>query len=295
MSLRDHALVRLIRLSRYPAEALGLAMYALDGRRRGIMAEELRKILPDAEARRINSIIRRSYANHFHRYLDNLFMHRLTADVVRELVRIEGIENLDMALSRGRGAILLLAHFGSNIMNAIAIAFAGYKLSQLAAPPSGGRLKALLFRRKRALNERLPLKFFRLDEAIIAIVRALKRNEAVVLAFDGRHGERFSKIRMFGRDAYVAQGSIKMSVISGAPILPTFIVRGADCTQTVFIEPPHEVQPAASEDETAALNLQALCGVFERYIIAHPDHYGVPLASMRMRHEAGIIEHSLLS
>ena len=49
---------------------------------------------------------------------------------------VEGREHLDEALKAGKGAIVLIGHFGANQMIMPALGHLGYPMSQLSAPPT---------------------------------------------------------------------------------------------------------------------------------------------------------------
>ena len=48
---------------------------------------------------------------------------------------VTGLEHLDAALSRGKGAIVLIGHLGANQMIMPALGHKGYAMNQLSAPP----------------------------------------------------------------------------------------------------------------------------------------------------------------
>ena len=61
----------------------------------------------------IEDITRRSFDNYCRKQVEYLFFGDLNKDTIERMVQVQGLENLDKALSRGKGVILLLSHFAT--------------------------------------------------------------------------------------------------------------------------------------------------------------------------------------
>ena len=55
---------------------------------------------------------------------------------IHDVCDVLGLEHLDLALNKGRGAILMIGHFGANQMIMPALGHRGYPIHQLSAPPT---------------------------------------------------------------------------------------------------------------------------------------------------------------
>jgi KDO2-lipid IV(A) lauroyltransferase len=133
---------------------------------------------------------------------------------IRSLSRVEGCEHLDEAQKRGRGVILLTAHFttleiGARIMNAnrpICALYRPLKNEVLAAASNRSR-------RQRARNA------IRHDD-IRSMVRALKNNEIVWYAPDQSYRKKGAQmVRFFGVPAATNTGTSRLAQMTGATIL----------------------------------------------------------------------------
>ena len=60
----------------------------------------------------------------------------LNSSNIHHVCEILGKEHLDLALKKGRGAILMIGHFGANQMIMPALGYRGYSINQLSAPPT---------------------------------------------------------------------------------------------------------------------------------------------------------------
>jgi len=268
--------------------------YILADRIRRETYDELKRCLvnryPEKDIRRITI---RSFKIYMKRHFENLFLGRLTGDFIKKIVHIDGIEHLDNALAKGKGAIILLSHFGSFLMIPPALGFWGYRVNQIAGPPifKGNRsIHKRIFEVRAQEYNSLPVTFIRSDESMPLAIRALKNNELAAIAFDGREGSKWIPVRFFGQTAYFAPGPVKLSKISGATILPTFIVRQKDNTHKLIIESPFELRNDENRKEFLSVNIQRLAEIFEDYIARYPCHFGMIFQITKERAEKGIID-----
>jgi len=133
---------------------------------------------------------------------------------IRSLSRIEGCEHLDSAQQRGRGVILLTAHFttieiGARIMNAMRPICALYrplKNPVLAAASENARVR----RARSAIRH----------DDIRGMVRALKNNEIVWYAPDQSFRKKGAQmVQFFGTAAATNTGTSRLARLTGATIL----------------------------------------------------------------------------
>ncbi|HEY6454355.1 MAG TPA: hypothetical protein VIY90_03635 [Steroidobacteraceae bacterium] len=135
------------------------------------------------------------------------------ADIVR-LSRIEGIEHLRHALERGRGAILLTAHFttleiGARVLNTEVPLNAMHKRPKNA-------LLAHFFERHRG---RHALRIFSRDN-VRGMVRALRDNECVWYAPDQSYRKKgAAMVRFFGVPAATNVFTSRLATLTGAQVL----------------------------------------------------------------------------
>jgi len=133
---------------------------------------------------------------------------------IAALSRVEGLEHLEAALARGKGAIVLLAHFttlqiGARILNAripINVLYRPTK-NELLAAVSGGS-----FRR----NARKAI----LRDDVRAMISALRRNEIVWYAADQSYRKKGAQmVPFFGHPAATNVFTSRLSQMTGAAVL----------------------------------------------------------------------------
>jgi lauroyl/myristoyl acyltransferase len=200
---------------------------------------------------------------------------------------IEGREHLDAALAEGRGAIVLIGHFGANQMIMPALGHVGYRMNQLSAPPPvwaeilrDTRTTPLwrkVLSRRWELEKRLPVRHINVFRFLRPAFEALGRNEVLGLAFDGGGGKKWVKVDFLGRKANLSVQPAQIWQKTRAALLPTYVIRmpGEARHRVVITEAlPWKGTPEAS--------LQAFCARFEQWVWAHPEQY-LHFLAMRRR------------
>jgi KDO2-lipid IV(A) lauroyltransferase len=167
---------------------------------------------------------------------------------VRRLLRVEGLENLQAAMGRGRGVIMLTGHFttldlGGRFVTMLAPVAAVYR-------PHGNPLFDEIVRRgrERSARETIP------KQDVRAIIRALRRERAVWFAPDQSHRRRHSAVvPFFGVPAPTNTATSNFARMSGSPVVPFFPVRLPDSRgYRLVILPALEGFPGEDPAEDAA-------------------------------------------
>jgi len=158
----------------------------------------------------------------FGKYLVDFFRYTgLSRRRAKRLIDIESREHLEGAAALGKGVILVTAHLGSWELGGAFIAGMGYPVNAVVLPENNKRTNAM-FQRYR---ERRGLKVIPLGCAARALLGALRRGEAVVLMADRDYTARSDFVEFFGRKVRLPTGPARLSVKTGAPVVPAFLLR----------------------------------------------------------------------
>lgn len=254
------------------------------------MREELRLLfggrpLPADE----DQIIRDTYREAMFNEIEVLRYPDLDPDTIDDTCVIEGREHLDRALARGKGAIVLIGHFGANQMIMPALGHKGYPMNQLSAPPPVWAdilretrttpLWERVLERRWELEKRLPVQHINVFKFLRPAFDCLKDNQVLGLAFDGGGGQSWAEITLVQRKGYVSIQPAQLWKKTGAALLPTVVVRQpGERLHRVIIEEPLEwtsVPGRGKEqrDEEMRVNMQAFVDRFGRWVERFPDHY----------------------
>lgn len=215
-----------------------------------------------------------------HNEIEVLYFPVLSETNIDRFVTASGLEHLDAALSKGKGAMLLFAHFGANQMVMPAIGYKGYRMCQLSAPATvwEERLpeEKLTPMFRRSLRTRwahelsLPVKHINVFGSIKEAFLCLKRNEILGIAVDGGGGGTRVCLDFLGSKAFFSIGAVDIAMRTGCAVLPTFMVRGDDGRTRMIIEPPLEI---ANGDNAEKRNTEAFVKRLEEYVYRYPCHY----------------------
>ena len=142
---------------------------------------------------------------------------------VNKIIQIEGRENLDAALARGHGVILLTAHFTTLEMGGRMLASV-QPTSFLYRPTKNAVLARALARcRTRFGGHPIP------RDDIRALISALKHNECVWYAPDQSYRKKGAQmVELFGIPAATNTFTSRLARMTGATVLPYFFERLPD-------------------------------------------------------------------
>ena len=279
-------------VNRLPRRALGAAarvgasvVRRMDLHDPAVAREELRLLfgarqLPASEEVILKEALRLAMFNE----LEVLRYPWLDPATIGEVCEVEGREHLDAALARGRGAIILIGHFGANQMIMPALGHAGYPMSQLSAPPTVWAdllretrttpLWERVLARRWELEQRLPVRHINVFKFLRPAYECLENNQVLGLAFDGGGGTRWTKVKLLERVANVSTQPAQLWRATGAALLPTVVVRQTGSPRhRVILEPPLTWREAGLREEALRLNMQAFVDRFGAWVARYPDHY----------------------
>lgn len=197
-------------------------------------------------------------------HLDCWIIPRLRKEHLRRLIRIDGLENLNEALERGRGVVLYSAHMKGARASVVALGLLGYRLTLLRGPRDSGRQNAVTRwfngRYRRTMTNKLKCRYLvvdrRHDPALgVECVRALRRNEIVGIRADRRHpAPEDLPVRFLNEETRLPPGAPLLARSSGAPLIHLGVRYSTDLLPIICtIGPPEYV----AGDLQAAVQLEA--------------------------------------
>ena len=185
---------------------------------------------------------------------------------VRELIRVEGRENLERAQQEGNGVILYAAHFTCLEIGLAILLDLSPRCSAMYTPHENSMVDMIVRQgRRRLVKESIP------TDDVRALVRSLRNNATVVYLPDhvyaGSHSE---LLPFFGEPALTTTAVSKLAKLSGATVLAYFFRRLPDDSgYVVNIAPPLPNFP--SDDPVH--DTGRLVAQLEDYIRLAPEQY----------------------
>lgn len=245
---------------------LALAYYGW-GSRLKIALEHLRTAFPDAPPEKLGEIARRSYKNLAAFLTEFCWMPRLTRENVDASVRFSGLEILDEALKRGKGVVLVWAHFDHFEMVNYALALKGYPVYTLIREVDNPMIDSMLNNIRGTSGQKIILR----DGAASEIIKRLREGAIVTIATDQNALFNEVFVKFFGRWASTIKSPAVVHLRTGAPIIPVYSVREADDSHSAKILPEIMITPAGSLKRDVALITQKIADVQEKFISERPD------------------------
>ena len=233
--------------------------------RRHAALANLAIMMPSASRQERLRTVRRMMASYNRMMFEFFRLPHMEREALLRSVEVEGRENLEHAVARGRGVIITCCHLGNWELAAVVLAHWGYTLHAVA----GVQLTRWLTPAVRETKTELAIHTVAPEDGFRKLWRALERNELVALMVDGDVYSHGVSVEFFGREMRFPAGPGVLAQRTGALIMPGMCSRTGAGRFRIIMEPA--LDPAAYES-TAALN-SAVAAVTERHIRAHLDQW----------------------
>jgi len=249
---------------------LGSLAYLVIGRHRKVAINGLSIAFPKMSLKEKKRIARFYFA----------FMAQSTFELISfvknphylENIRIEGRENLEKALEKKKGVLLLTAHLGNFPLMLFKLAREGYPINIVARPmrdkdtdnyvtdlrTEGGVKTILSYPRKVCIG---------------GILNALRENEIVVIQVDQNFGTGGVWVKFFGKLAATPVGPITLALRTKAAIVPVYMIREGRGKHQLKIFPEEKPIIKEDRDETVLLNVIKLTRIIEGWIREFPSQW----------------------
>jgi KDO2-lipid IV(A) lauroyltransferase len=193
--------------------------------------------------------------------------------LLRKHIEFAGRENLETALAKGKGVILVSAHFGNFPLMLEKLSLEGYRTTCII----------------RYMRDERAEKFFTVKRIQVGIktiysqprkacvensIRTLRNNELLFIPMDQNFGTGGVFVDFFGKKAATATGPVVLALRTKAAIIPSFIVRQKDDTHKIIFEEPLNLEEGRTFQETIIINIQKLTDIIESYIRKYPAEWG---------------------
>lgn len=223
---------------------LGMGAFHTMTRYRKVALANLRRAYgSEWSEEQIQSVARESFRN-LGITLIEFFLRqpRITAEEVEREVRFEGQEHYEEAFKRGKGVLLITAHYGNWEMMGPRLHRAGYRVSAVSRTADDPGTEHMIEQiRTRCGLQQIPRKL-----AARMGLAALRRNEILAILLDQNTAEGGIFVPFFGYPASTATGPAVFALKTGAAIVPTFCIREADGTHRMKAWPP--IYPESTGD-----------------------------------------------
>ena len=199
---------------------IGDLFFAVDRRHRREVLANLDIAFGDEKSRAEKVRIARGAYRHFGGVLfDFLRLPMISRRKLERIVEVEGWENLEAAYARGKGVLILTAHYGFWELMGLEQGYRGRPLNVIARRLDNPLLERMLYRYRTRSGNQVLYK----QNAVRAIFRILRKKEAAAVLIDQNISPKQGVfVDFFGVPASTTPILSAIALKSGAPIVPAF-------------------------------------------------------------------------
>jgi KDO2-lipid IV(A) lauroyltransferase len=245
------------------ADVIAMATYMICRQQVATLRSNVQRLLPHASDRERCRLARRIFRN-YARYLVDYGRFRWIprADFEAVIQGLDGGRNLQEAFALGRGVILVTGHIGNWELGGAFFGHRGVRVNVVTLPDGSRQIDTIrqMYRDEYSVNTIV------LDGspfASVELMAALKRGEMVAMLVDRWGNADGVPSAFLGGMHYLPRGPFALSLATGAPILPAFVVWDGASYRGI-VERPFVVDQDDFRPYAARLS-QALEGVIRRY------------------------------
>ena len=256
------------------SHALGVGMaevaYRLSRRKREVVYENMRRVVPQAGPPRWRELARRSFHNYARYWVDFLRCYHLTfEEIYHSLVVPHGVEWFDRCLGEGRGAVLALPHYGSWDMIG---GWVGHNYPSFWAVAEQLKPRPM-YDFHTELRRRMGIRIIPLGEGTVdEVIKVLTGNGMVCLLSDRLIAGSGVEVEFFGERIQMPIGPALLAVKLGTALIPCLTIRKGGRYHG-YVGPPLEVEVSGDTRRDVQVNTQKLARVFEGFIREDPTQW----------------------
>ncbi len=229
----------------------------------------LRRSFPEKSEKDIRQIVHRMYRNLGMNFVELCRLTAMTQEDLKNLVTMDGEENVLEALKQKKGVIFLSAHLGNWDMLCSFAPRWGYPLTIITKNIKNKALNEYWM----DIRQRFGLRFLPAHNSYRACLSALRKNELIGFILDQNMiRDEGVFVDFFGKPACTTPGLAYMSAQSGAPVIPAFMIRESGGRHRVKILPAL-APPPDRKPETIQAATQEYTRIIEQMIREYPEQW----------------------
>lgn len=254
---------------------MGDLHYAVAKGKRQELVENLQRI--GITEKDYEKIIRAYFQNHYLDQLFTLIFPKFNSENITDYVTVYGLPNLDAALLKKKGVILVHGHFGPAHLPLVALALMGYPMKQIGNPSDRGLSwigRHVAFRLRMLYENRIPAEIIKAGSFLRPIFTTLQQNHVIMTTGDGSgHEQKFGRHGQFtflGQPVFLPLGPAILAQKTEASLLPLFIVPGKRTLFTIIIE--NEIVSTLPGEQGTLECTRIFATKMEHYIRSYPGY-----------------------
>jgi Kdo2-lipid IVA lauroyltransferase/acyltransferase len=253
-------------------EQFGSMFFHLDREHRKVALENLHLAFgKEKSEEELIAIARKTFENLGMMAVEFFRIPKMDVEAFKKRVTIEGLEEALRLLAKGKGTLLLLAHFGNWEMMGIMSKLIGSSIMVIAKPmKKNERMDQYITEIRNAAG----LEVVSSIKASRIVMKALSKNRVVGILIDQR-AKRSEGIwaDFFGKKAPTTPSLAVLAMKTGAPVVPVFMVRNGFGKHRLIIQNPLELVHTGDIKKDVEANTQLFNHTLESMIRQYPDQW----------------------
>jgi KDO2-lipid IV(A) lauroyltransferase len=198
-------------------EQLGALGYKPLGIRKHVVERQIAAAFPNLTPAEVVELARAAYKNLGRTFVETALLDSLGRDGIRALIEsVEGWEEIDAAMSKGKGAVLVTGHIGNWELAGAYVAARGVPLDAIAR----GMANPLFDAYVNETREQIGMTIVHDSEAVKRAPRSLRAGRAVAFVADqGVLGLASTYVPFFGRPAKTPRGAAVFALRFEVPVI----------------------------------------------------------------------------
>ena len=188
---------------------------------------------------------------------------------IDDFVTIDGIEYVDESFRRGKGTIILGSHFGNWEILGMAFRVKGYPGVTIGRRIYFHKYDSYLNNLRKTHDVNVVYR----DESARKMLKTLKDNKILgIVADQDVDSVDGVFVNILGKPAYTPVGPVVLAQVSGANIIPAFVIR-KNGRHIMKIEKPVELVDTGNKEADIVTNTQNWSDVVGSYIKKYPEQW----------------------
>lgn len=239
---------------------------------RAALIKNIKTVLKEGSSDELSEFYARGVFINFAKYLVDFFrFSKVDKNYIENFINIEGISYIDEALKNKKGAIILSSHIGNWELGAAVVSFLGYPLHVIALDHADKRVNKFFIKQRGSKG----IDVISIGIALKKCFKVLKDNKLLAILGDRDFSEKGERIKFFGRETLIPKGPAVFSLRTGAPIIPSFMIRQKFNRFKLVFEKPINYQPTRNEENDIKTLINSYISIIEQYTRKYPDQWYV--------------------
>jgi KDO2-lipid IV(A) lauroyltransferase len=251
-------------------ERLGSLGYRPLGIRKHVVERQIAAAFPEMRRVAVQTLARDSYRHLGRTFIETALLDSLGTDGLQKLVEtVEGWEEIDDVMSKGRGAVLVTGHIGNWELAGAYVAARGIPLDAIVRGMANPLFDAYLNHTRQAMG----MTIVHDSEAVRRTPRSLRAGRAVAFVADqGVMGLASTFVPFFGRPAKTPRGAAVFALRFNVPVVFVVALRQPNGRYRIVVERIEAPQTGDRDRDIDAI-VARFTQHLEKWVRAVPAQY----------------------